>query len=337
MHQRMFSLDDMTRACFAVSPTWELVASLRLLGRRVGSRGRIHAPWIDAALTALRTAGVDLRRLLSLAPPSGHVADFLTPSPLHRSASFETELARIAATPPDALRRDLSILRSQHGSDTDLLADAQSDLAQFMTRVVTDLRTYWDIAIAPHWGRLHSLAEADISWRLEQIADRGPRGALAMLHPRVEVEGQHLIVHTTCRAPMPAPPPSGIVLVPCAFTWPDTLLLDDATQVPTLAYAPRGIATLWRGAKDDDRGLSEMLGRTRAALLHMLDLPSTNAQLAAHLKLTPPTTNEHLHVLHRAGVISRTRRGRSVLYARTALGDQLVAGNSTSPTTNSSG
>lgn len=321
MYRRVFSLDDMSRVCFAVSPVWESVASLRLLGRRESSQGRVHALWI-AAVDALRT--VDLRALRALAPPSGHVADFLTPSPHRRTASFETELARIAATPPDAVRRDLSMLRIQRGADIELLTDAAADPAAFLTGVLADLRTYWDLAIASHWGRLRSLAEADISWRLEQIADRGPRGALATLHPRVAVEDQHLVVHTTCAVPKPAAPPSGIVLVPCAFAWPDTLLLDDAAQVATLAYAPRGIATLWRGADRDNDALADLLGRTRAVVLGLLDLPTTNAQLAAHLKLTPPTTNEHLHVLHRAGMVSRTRRGRSVLYARTALGDQLT-------------
>lgn len=330
MYRRMFSLDDLSRACFAVSPAWELAASLRLLGRhglaRAGGQGQVHAPWIDAARDALRDGGVDPRRLLALAPPSGHVADFLTPSPRHRSASFESELDRIAATPPDAVRRDLSVLERQQGADTEVLAEARSDVVAFLAAVVTDLRSYWDLAVAPHWDRLRSLAEADVSWRLEQIADRGPRGALATLHPRVEVEGQHLVVRTTCEAARPTPPPSGIVLVPCAFTWPDTLLLDDAAQVATLAYAPRGIATLWRGTDDRNSTLSALLGRTRSVLLNMLDLPTTTTQLAAHLKLTPPTANEHLRVLHRAGLISRTRRGRSVLYARTPLGDQLAEG-----------
>jgi DNA-binding MarR family transcriptional regulator len=321
----MFSLDDMSRFCFAVSPVWELVASLRLLGRRDSSQARAHAPWIDAAVDTLRTAGFDLRRLRALAPPSGHVADFLTPSPHRRTASFETELDRIAATPPDAVRLDVSMLRSQQGADSGLLTDAEVDPAAFLAGVLADLRAYWDLAIAPHWGRLRSLAEADISWRLEQIADRGPRGALATLHPRVEVQDQHLVVHTTCTVPKPVVPPSGIVLVPCALAWPDTFLLDDAAQVATLAYAPRGIARLWHGTNDENSALADLLGRTRAVVLALLDLPTTNAQLAAHLELTPPTTNEHLHVLHRAGMVSRTRRGRSVLYARTPLGDQLIA------------
>jgi DNA-binding transcriptional ArsR family regulator len=57
-----------------------------------------------------------------------------------------------------------------------------------------------------------------------------------------------------------------------------------------------------------------------------LDLPMTTTQLAHHLDLSAPTVNSHLKALFAAGIIAARRDGRSVLYTRTPLGEQLLAG-----------
>lgn len=324
MHERLFDLEDLSRVRFAVSPLWELVTSLRVLGAR--RHGDIHERWSRATRDALRRERIDPSRLLALAPPTGHIADFLTPAPADRAADIETELDRIEQTPPSVIQRDLTILRPADASARSLLEDGRQAPTTFVTRVVHELRSYWAAALEPAWPRLRGLAEADIAWRLEQIANRGPRTALATLHPRVRIDGDRLIVRGTCTAPEPAPPGSGVVLVPCAFAWPEILLLDTPVQEATLAYAPRGIANLWQEASADTDALTDLIGHTRARLLQLLDLPTTTVQLAAQLQLTPPTTNAHLHILHRAGAVSRRRQGRSVFYTRTPLGDHLLAG-----------
>jgi DNA-binding transcriptional ArsR family regulator len=70
-----------------------------------------------------------------------------------------------------------------------------------------------------------------------------------------------------------------------------------------------------------------VLGRTRATLLGQLDLPMTTTQLASLLSLSAPTLNAHLQSLQAAGLVSSRRDGRSVLYARTDLGERLLAGS----------
>jgi DNA-binding transcriptional ArsR family regulator len=208
---------------------------------------------------------------------------------------------------------------------------ARKEPHAFLEQVVSDLRCYWAAALEPFWPRLHSLAEADIAWRLERIAAYGARAALADLHPRVELRGSELVVHTTCAAE-PAPPGQGMVLVPCAFAWPEILLLDGPTAPPTLGYASRGIGSLWHQPDRPGAELGDLIGRTRATLLHLLDLPATTTQLAAYLQLTAAATNSHLQILHRAGAVTRRRRGRSVFYDRTGLGDALLAGTPQPPT-----
>ncbi|MEU6234004.1 helix-turn-helix domain-containing protein [Kitasatospora sp. NPDC047058] len=42
--------------------------------------------------------------------------------------------------------------------------------------------------------------------------------------------------------------------------------------------------------------------------------------------MTPSAVSQHLRALHAAGLVTRTRDGRHVLYHRSTLGDRLVTG-----------
>ncbi len=194
-----------------------------------------------------------------------------------------------------------------------------------MRRVVDELHGHWVDTIQPRWDRLRAVAEADVSWRLEQIADAGSRRVLETLHPRVRVTGSDLSVLTSCSDAETTEPGSGLVLVPCAFAWPEVLCLNVPGRPPVLSYAPRGVGRLWEGTATSDRALVELVGRTRAESLARLDLPMTTTQLAVHLAVAAPTMNAHLQILHRAGLVTRVRRGRDVYYSRTRLGDDLAA------------
>jgi DNA-binding transcriptional ArsR family regulator len=322
MYDRRFGLGEVTEARFAISPLWELAASLRVLGQQSGG---VHRVWVARTRTALRDARVDLSRLRALVPATGHLADFLTPPPPRRVNDVEDELHRLAATPPSAVRRDLDLLAGgARGGSARVLAEARADPERFTARVADELARYWRMAVAPSWPRLRGMAEADIAWRLESIADHGTRTALGTLHDRVRSTDAHLIVRGTCDTGDRARPGAGVVLVPCAFTWPNILLLDSPTGTPTLSYSARGVGTLWQNDSEHPAALAELIGRTRAVLLRMLDLPATTTQLAGQLGLTEPTTNAHLQILHRSGMVTRRRSGKFVYYQRTALGAGLL-------------
>jgi DNA-binding transcriptional ArsR family regulator len=56
-----------------------------------------------------------------------------------------------------------------------------------------------------------------------------------------------------------------------------------------------------------------------------LAAPRSTTELSERLALSPATASHHLATLRDAGLVTSSRDGRSVLYARTSLGDALVS------------
>jgi DNA-binding transcriptional ArsR family regulator len=85
------------------------------------------------------------------------------------------------------------------------------------------------------------------------------------------------------------------------------------------------VAELWQeaSAKLTDP-LSALVGRTRATLLAVFGLPRTTTQLAGQLCLSPPAVSQHLKILRDTGLVGARRRGRMVLYQRTAAATTLL-------------
>jgi DNA-binding transcriptional ArsR family regulator len=114
--------------------------------------------------------------------------------------------------------------------------------------------------------------------------------------------------------------------MPCVFTWP-TLSVDcDDVDQPVLIYPPRGVAELSDEPPAEQADpLAALVGRTRATLLAMLGLPRTTTQLAEQLDLSPAAVSQHLKILKGTALVTARRRGRMVLYQRTAAATALLA------------
>ncbi|GAB2596242.1 DUF5937 family protein [Pseudactinotalea suaedae] len=285
-----------------------------------------HAVWLAETRAALADARLTLRTLDLLVPPTGHMADLLTPAPTGRVGVHDAELERIRATPLEDVVADLRHLASSTRSPERrrALAAFAEDPAALLVSATEELSRFWDLRLARSWPRLQALADADIAHRGARAADLGLARSLSELHPRLQVDGDTVTLRTACLDEPLAAAPTELVLVPSAFTWPDPLVLNHHAHPLTVAYAPRGIGTLWQSARESD-GLAELTGGTRAQALRLLDIPMTTSDLAEQLALTPPTVNEHLRILARAGTVSASRQGRRVYYARTPLGEGLVA------------
>jgi DNA-binding transcriptional ArsR family regulator len=325
-----FGSEDLGRVRFALSPMWETITSVRALTATGGGR-HMHRPWREWVRD--RLDGVDLELLTALIRPAGYIPDFLVPSPARRSSSFRAALAQVTAAEPAAVSWQLRHLASHpvaapgpgRAERARLLRRLAGRPGTGAGRVAEALDGYWRAAIAPHWPRLEALLHADIAYRLEELADGGVGSLLRNLHPSVGYDGSTLRIakYYDGDADLSG---RGLLLVPCAFAWPDVIVLTAEPSVPTVSYSPRGIGTLWAShASPDGSALAGVLGRTRAAVLGQLDLPMSTTQLATALALSAPTLSAHLHALHRAGILTSRRDGRAVLYSRTPLGDYLLA------------
>jgi DNA-binding transcriptional ArsR family regulator len=321
-----FTPEDYRRIRFAFSPIAEAVTSLRALSAPNG----LHRPWLSSV--SQRLDGVDMDLLTSLVRPTGYIPDFISPPLPGRTASFETSLAQIAETDLDVVIAELEHL-AQHkvaqqgpgrAQRAELMRELLAHPERAVSRIVEALSLYWQAALEPHWPRMHALLQADLAYRLDELAAGGVTQLFRTLHPSVAMQGDLLTIvkYYNGRAQLRQ---RGLLLIPCVFVWPD-VLVSTADPLPTLTYSPRGLGRLWESAPDTRTSpLADVVGRTRAAILALLELPMSTTQLAAQLDLAAPTLNVHLKSLQAAGILSSRRDGRAVLYRRTSLGDLLLA------------
>lgn len=303
----------------ACSPLQETVGSLTVLCEP--SAPAIHLPWVERVRP--RVADLDLRVLSALVSARNYKPDFLAPPPSEPLPTLDQELARVRATPPEQVRRELEIAYPQ--GIPDLLQPLHAEPRAELMRLELLLRAYWDRALAPHASRMLDLLDSDIVHRAWRFADGGTAALLAELHPTVERVGETLRVRSRCDAIVPLDE-RGLLLMPSIFAWPRARAIVDPPWQPTLIYPARGAATLWDPVAHSAPGsLAGVLGRTRAALLAQLDVPRSGGELAQRLDLTPGAVSQQLTALRAAGLVVASRHGRAVLSRRTALGDTLVA------------
>ncbi|MGW4895185.1 DUF5937 family protein [Kitasatospora sp. NPDC004240] len=316
-----FSTDDLARARFAVSPMWEIVTGVRALV--TDPVPALHRRWADQVRPRLAAAGLDRGALFAMIPPQGHLPDFLTPAPAGAGPRLAEELAAIRATDPGQVRHDLGLLDPLPTRLRPFLTDPRPALE----RLAEEIERYWELALAPYWSRIHAVLEADLRHRALRLAEHGAALLLDELHPTVRwQDGTLRLAERHCTITRETSG-RGLVLVPSVFAWPRVLTRTLAPEPPTLAYPARGAATLWEERADRAPGeaVCAVLGRSRAQLLGELDTPASTTELARRCGLSPAGTSQHLTALRDAGLVSAHRAGRSVLYARTAAADTLLA------------
>jgi DNA-binding transcriptional ArsR family regulator len=323
---------DLGQVRFAFSPLWETVMSLRALA---ATNDRMHRPWIAGAARRLAASDVDLPLLTALVRPVGYLPDFLVPSPRTGRPRFRTALDQVAASRPEDVAEQLTILtendlmehRPWRDERAEMLRRLAGEPEAALTRIVEHLEEYWKVAVEPVWPRIEPMLQADLQYRLEQLASKGLDHLLRSLHPIVSFDGDAIRVEKYWDETADLGG-RGLLLVPCVFAWPDVIVQTVEPHTPTLSYSPRGMALLWTSSPARDRtALADVLGRTRALLLAGLDLPMSTTQLSEQLALSAPTVNAHLKALTNAGILASRRDGRTVLYARSALGDALLGGD----------
>jgi len=320
------SLADLAATSFACSALQEAVLSLRMWGE--SGRFAEQTPWfnrIRPEFDALRHREL----LLALVSRNHYIPDFLTPRPAAAWPNFARELATLRATPPELVRPDLErTFLPREGALPEPLAAGLTDPVTLLDRIAAALQEYWERCLAPAWWhRARSVLQADIVYRARRLAEGGADGLFADLDPRVSWRDGVLSIGWN-RAPDPGADIDlagrGLVLAPTLFARGAHTNIDPG-PTPILTYPARGRATMAERLDPPPtiRALRRLLGAPRARLLALLDEPASTTELARRLSVTPGAVSQHLAVLLDARLVNRARHGPVVLYARSALGDEL--------------
>lgn len=317
--------DDLARTRFAVSPLWELVHAMRAVAGRGRGRGPAE-PWVERArdrFARLRRE-TDVEAVLALQPP-GYGADFVAPPPRGVATTIDELLDDVRATPL-AQARDEIDRALRRGPVLPARLRTVLDRDDVTTYLADVLAVAWERLLAPDWPQLQAILERDVVHRAGRLARGGWADALRDVHPHVRYADGHVELQAHEDEHDVDLGGRGLLLMPSVFVWPRVAYGLEPPWPPVLIYPARGVAALWNrtpaGAPD---GLARLLGATRAAVLTALDEPATTTQLVAALHLSVGGVGDHLAALRDAGVVSRARTGRSVLYTRTSVGDALVA------------
>jgi hypothetical protein len=313
--------DDLLNSRFALSPVVEVESLLRKLNGR--ARARLPAEWSARLVPVFRRLRADtaLDALLALqADRSG--AAFVAQPPTSMGQTIEDDLAAIRATPLDQARHEIAeCLARQPTTDEKVLSVlGDRNVAALLAEAMA---AAWHELVAPDWPALRAVLERDVVHRADLLSRGGWGAALAGLNPRLTWR-DGVIELSRITAGTYSLDGAGLLLVPSVFVWPSIGAYTDPPWPRALIYPARGIAALWEPASAVPGALAALVGRSRARLLVTLAEPASTTQLATSLGLATGAVGDHLAVLRDAGLVSRARSGRSVLYRRTPLGDALT-------------
>ena len=314
--------EDLLRTRFALSPIFELHHLIRALA----SPHRQGVP--EAWLARLRPRFAPLRTdpaleaILALhMPRSG--ATFFSPPPGGPAQTIEDDLAALRAAPPAAVQAEIGFYL-RLGRDVSTAGRSVLTAPDVLDRLAGLLAAAWVALLADDWPRLRLLCERDVVHRVGELGRAGWAAALAGLHPKVRWRDGGIDVQVRARREIDLDG-AGLLLVPSVFVWPELAVYAEEPWPKAIVYPARGVGTLLEhGPPEAPAHLSALLGRSRALLLVTLADPASTSQLARAFGMATGAVGDHLAVLHRARLVERARSGRSVLYRRTPLGDDLV-------------
>ncbi|MEU4566420.1 helix-turn-helix domain-containing protein [Micromonospora sp. NPDC023956] len=318
---------DIAASRYAISPLGEAMSALRLCAGQHSVPGL--APWAARhrpAYQRLRRAVPAVDALLALLRRGGYNADFIQPPPAGIGRSFADELSVVRATPLAQARTELARNLAGHRTPPAHVARIL-DSPEVVRQVAEAIGLVWATLVEPDWPRLRTILERDIVQRAGRLVTYGWGAAVTDLDPRLSWEpggATGSIVVADRDAATYSLGGQGLLFVPTVF---GTMINYVEPPWPfALVYRASGVADLL-GPPAPDRppdALDRLLGRTRAAVLRALAVPATTSQLVRQLDLTLGGVGGHLAVLRDAGLVTRTRTGRAVRYARTPLGDALA-------------
>ncbi|MFF0890580.1 ArsR/SmtB family transcription factor [Streptomyces sp. NPDC003456] len=308
--------DTLAGSRFVISPFAEVFGCLRLLkGARAAHPG--ERSWLDAHLPAYRARLARdpvTARLVEAGIGTEWTADFLAPAPCD-GETFEQGVARVRAACPRQARADLTV--SLRGPVPAILR--RDDLPER----AADLLTFvWEAAVRPYWPHRRRILQADVVARTAQVSRGGWASALDTLRPGTRWLGENRLQVNAHEYPPRELSGAELVFVPITTQRIGWVSWEGRDRY-ALVYPCAG-ALADPGGAPVPASLGALLGTARAGVLVRLASPLSTSQLVAVTGQGLGSVGRHLRVLLDAGLVARTRAGRSVLYARTAAGQALV-------------
>lgn len=314
---------------FAISPLHTTVDTLYLL--------REDAPASGGGWKALVLESVRDRKLTLLAALFGgswdYIPDFLKPEPQVHEESVHDELHAIATVSAERLRIEIDVMTQDNPGKhmigrpaprelLDLLEQGESAVAE---RLAAELHQVWQAVVRPRWAAMRARMEADIALRAQTMSRLGMSAMLTSLHRRVVWDDDHLRLLTRFHGQIPGT--TRLVLTPSVFN-PDLQMTVDSTsgpvyRQPMLTYPARHGPD---AGPDTAPPTHALLGVTRARLLSDLQTPRSTSELSERHFLAASTVSYHLAILHRSGLVTRTRSQHRILYQQTHRAASLITG-----------
>ncbi|MGW2426809.1 winged helix-turn-helix domain-containing protein [Streptomyces sp. NPDC001709] len=306
---------------FAASPLDSAKDLLIALGHAPEALG---ARWQAKVRKALTEQQLGLLAVVAGGGPQGYAPDFLRPEPQSFHVSLDTALQQVVNTPAERIRYEFMAAITGHAWDPGsarrpprvLLQALERGEAHLAHRLAQEMERFWHAALAPSWPTIRTRLEADIAARASAIARHGLADTLNQLAPNLEWRDGVLTVHLRPGSPHRlALDANTAILVPSVFT--DRAVFCAAE--PPGAPAPRAPLIVYPAARVDclpPSGTHQLIGSTRAKIMSELSQPRSIADIAQRVYLSPATVSYHLQILYRAGLVTRTRRSRHVLYQR---------------------
>ncbi|MGH3446352.1 MAG: DUF5937 family protein [Nocardioidaceae bacterium] len=315
-------MQDLASLRFALSPVWEIVASVRVL--KDPAAHALHVPWVKQVRRRLSDLEGAFPLLSALVPvPTRVLPGFLAATPASPLPDVEAEIDAVCSLDHDEIRTELATM---YGSQMPPpVGSLHHNPGLHLPRLMDQMHRYWQDVLAPDWPRVRGLLEGDLMYRAQRLADGGPRLLFADLDPTITWSNGILTIQNPTTTADHRLGGRGLVVVPSAFTWPRVFVKVDERWPPVLRYPARGVGTLWEQQDGTGPDIAAVVGRARARVLRELAAPASTSELARRTGLASSGVSTHLSRLRTAGLVDSHRTGRVVLYARTPRADALIA------------
>ncbi|WP_283138230.1 ArsR/SmtB family transcription factor [Rhizohabitans arisaemae] len=309
-------VETLVRSRFAVSALTETVAALIKLHHGdpgAGGRGwfQAHAPAYRRMLAADPFAARFVATALGRWLP-----DFMVTPPEDDDRGFHDELRRVRRTPPGVA---VAHLATAAGGEV----PAELRGPDLPDRVADLLDWIWTNTLDADWPRRKRILEADIVARTERLSSGGWAAVIEDMRPGLRWLGDgSLRINANDYPPRDIAEGAQLLFIPATTVRYGWVAWEEPHRY-ALIYPCSGILA---DAVDHTppQALSRLIGPVRAHILTLLGSPKSTTQLVALTGYGLGSVGGHLRVLLDAGLLRRSRSGRSVLYYRTPSGDLLA-------------